>query len=115
MGLQPAESGPRLARCQGPPGARRPRPALTPTRAPPAGTPRRPALLATVRAVSVTTGPRTIRGRVRVEPGAKRLRAYLGGELVADTIHPTLVWEAPYYPTYYFPVADVRSELLLEE
>jgi uncharacterized protein (DUF427 family) len=68
-----------------------------------------------VKAVSATTGPRTSRGRVRVEPGAKRLRAYLGGELVADTIHPTLVWEAPYYPTYYFPVADVRTELLLEE
>jgi uncharacterized protein (DUF427 family) len=52
------------------------------------------------------------RGGVRVEHGSKRVRAYLGGELVADTIHPLLVWEAPYYPTYYFPAADVRSELL---
>ena len=43
------------------------------------------------------------------------MRPYLGGELVADTTHPVLVWEVPYYPTYYFPVADVRGELLRDE
>ena len=53
-----------------------------------------------------------VRGRVRVEHGTKRVRAFLGGELVADTVRPLLVWEKPYYPTYYFPAADVRSELL---
>jgi uncharacterized protein (DUF427 family) len=52
------------------------------------------------------------RGRVRLERGAKRIRAYLGGELVADTTRPLLVWEKPYYPTYYFPAADVRTDLL---
>jgi uncharacterized protein (DUF427 family) len=52
------------------------------------------------------------RGRIRLEPGAKRVRAYLGGEAVADTTRPMLVWEVPYYPTYYFPVADVRAELV---
>ena len=52
------------------------------------------------------------RGRVRVERGAKRIRAYLGGELVADTTRPLLVWEKPSYPAYYFPVADVRTGLL---
>jgi uncharacterized protein (DUF427 family) len=52
------------------------------------------------------------RGGIRTEPGAKRVRAYLGGEAVADTTRPVLVWEVPYYPTYYFPAADVRSELL---
>ena len=55
------------------------------------------------------------RGRVRVEPGAKRIRAYLAGELVADTRHPLLVWEHSRYPTYYFPAADVRFELLRPE
>jgi len=54
------------------------------------------------------------RGQVKVERGSKRVRAYLGGELVADTISPLLVWEVPYYPTYYFPAADVRAELLDE-
>ena len=49
---------------------------------------------------------------IRIEAGAKRIRAFLGGELVADTIEPQLVWEARNYPTYYFPAADVRAELL---
>jgi uncharacterized protein (DUF427 family) len=63
--------------------------------------------------VSATTGKTTAaRGRVRVERGEKRIRAYLGGELVADTTRPLLVWEKPYYPAYYFPVSDVRTELL---
>jgi uncharacterized protein (DUF427 family) len=26
-----------------------------------------------------------------------------------------LVWERPYYPTYYFPLADVRTELLTDD
>ncbi|HXR69190.1 DUF427 domain-containing protein [Actinocrinis sp.] len=51
------------------------------------------------------------RGRVRVEEGRKRVRVYLGGALVADTTHPRLVWEAPYYPTYYLPAEDVRAKL----
>jgi uncharacterized protein (DUF427 family) len=51
------------------------------------------------------------RGRVKVEQGHKRVRAYLGGELVADTIRPLLVWEVPYYPAYYLPAADVRVKL----
>jgi uncharacterized protein (DUF427 family) len=59
-----------------------------------------------------TTETSSARGGIRVEHGSKRVRAYLGGELVADTIHPLLVWEVPYYPTYYFPAADVRGELL---
>lgn len=56
--------------------------------------------------------PTEARGRVRVERGAKRVRAYLGGELVADTTRPLLVWEKPYYPTYYFAADDVRTDLL---
>lgn len=53
------------------------------------------------------------RGRVRVEDGQKRVRVYLGGELIADTVRPKLVWEKPYYPTYYFPEEDVRSDALI--
>jgi uncharacterized protein (DUF427 family) len=51
------------------------------------------------------------RGSVRVEQGAKRVRVYLAGRLVADTRRPFLVWEIPYYPAYYLPVADVLAEL----
>ncbi len=52
------------------------------------------------------------RERVRIEDGPKRVRTYLGGELIADTKRPKLVWEVPYYPAYYFPQADARMELL---
>jgi uncharacterized protein (DUF427 family) len=51
---------------------------------------------------------------VRVERGAKRVRAYLGGELVVDSSSPLLVWEVPYYPTYYFPEPHIRAELVDE-
>jgi uncharacterized protein (DUF427 family) len=52
--------------------------------------------------------------RVRAEAGAKRVRAFFGGVVVADTRRPWLVWEKPYYPTYYFPEADVRTDLLVD-
>jgi uncharacterized protein (DUF427 family) len=51
-------------------------------------------------------------GDIRVERGRKRVRAYLDGQLVADTIAPLLVWEIPNFPTYYIPAADVRAELV---
>ena len=49
---------------------------------------------------------------LKIEACHKRVRTYLGGELVADTIRPVLVWEIPYYPVYYLPAADVRAELV---
>lgn len=52
------------------------------------------------------------RGRVRAEPCAKRVRAYLDGHLVVDSRRPTMVWEVPWGPTYYFPEDDVRAELI---
>lgn len=51
------------------------------------------------------------RGRVRVEAGQKRVRVYLRGRLVADTVRPLLVWEFPYYPTYYLPLTDIKADL----
>ena len=52
------------------------------------------------------------RGRVKVEQGHKRIRAYLGGALVADTVRPLMVWEGPHHPTYYVPAEDVRAKLV---
>ncbi|RMI28282.1 DUF427 domain-containing protein [Nocardia stercoris] len=51
------------------------------------------------------------RGRVKFERGHKRVRTYIAGRLVADTLTPGLVWELPYFPTYYVPLADVRAKL----
>jgi len=49
---------------------------------------------------------------LRIEPGHKRVRTYLAGQLVADSIHPVLVWEGPHFPVYYLPAADIRAELV---
>lgn len=51
------------------------------------------------------------RGRVHLEQGQKRVRGLLGGQVVFDTRAPVLVWEVPYYPAYYVPLADVRARL----
>lgn len=53
------------------------------------------------------------KGRVKIEDSSRRVRVMLGGEVVADTTTPLLVWEKPYYPTYYFPEADVNIEVLV--
>ncbi|MFI6444486.1 DUF427 domain-containing protein [Kitasatospora sp. NPDC050543] len=54
----------------------------------------------------------TTGSKPRIEPCAKRVRAFLGGRPVADTVRPVLVWEHPGFPAYYLPAADVRTELL---
>lgn len=38
----------------------------------------------------------------------------LGGEFIADTATPLLVWEIPYFPFYYIPMADVKAGSLVE-
>jgi uncharacterized protein (DUF427 family) len=51
---------------------------------------------------------------VRIEPSTRQVRVMLGGQVVASTTNPLLVWEVPYYPTYYFPEADVKTDYLVE-
>lgn len=48
---------------------------------------------------------------MRQETSQKRVRVYAGGRLVADSRSPVLVWEIPYYPTYFLPVTDVLATL----
>ena len=50
-----------------------------------------------------------------VEPVPRRIRAVLDGQTVLDTTRALYVWEWPYYPQYYIPVADVRGELLADD
>lgn len=54
------------------------------------------------------------RGRVKVEKSTRRVRAMLGGEIVVDSTSPLLVWEVPYYPTYYFPESDMVMDALVD-
>lgn len=53
-------------------------------------------------------------GRVKTEVSGKRVRALLGGEVIVDSTAPLMVWEVPYYPTYYFPEADVKMDALVD-
>jgi uncharacterized protein (DUF427 family) len=59
--------------------------------------------------------PDVAAARGRIEPAPRRVRGYLGDELVFDTIAARYVWEIPYYPAYYVPLTDVRRELLQDE
>jgi len=50
---------------------------------------------------------------VRVEHGERRVRGYVRGSLVFDSLSPLLVWESPHYPAYYIPVGDVLEGSLV--
>ncbi len=42
--------------------------------------------------------PQMAAARGRIEPAPRRVRGYLGHELVFDTTQARYVWEVPYYP-----------------
>ena len=46
------------------------------------------------------------------EESPRRVRVTFGGETIADTKHAMLVREAGRVPVYYFPRADVRTDLM---
>jgi uncharacterized protein (DUF427 family) len=50
-----------------------------------------------------------------VAPAPRRVRAFLGGRTVLDTLRARYVWEWPPYPQYYVPLADVDTALLVDE
>jgi uncharacterized protein (DUF427 family) len=59
--------------------------------------------------------PAAITAVNHVEPVPRRIRAFMADEKVLDTTRALYVWEWPYYPQYYIPVADVRRDLLIPE
>jgi uncharacterized protein (DUF427 family) len=59
--------------------------------------------------------PAAITQANHIEPGPRRIRAVLADEVVFDTTRAWYVWEWPYYPQYYIPLADVRSGALTAE
>ena len=50
---------------------------------------------------------------VRIEPIAKRVRAFLGGVAIADSCRVMMMFETARLCVYYFPVEDVRTDLLV--
>ena len=49
---------------------------------------------------------------VRLEPSPRRVRVKFGGEWIADSTDMVLMYESSHLPVYYFPVKDVRLDLL---
>src|SRR5919204_5865295 len=49
---------------------------------------------------------------VRFEPSPKRVRAFVDGVAIADSAKAMLMLETGRLPVYYFPVAEVRRDLL---
>ena len=49
---------------------------------------------------------------VHVELSPRRVRTYFGGKLIADSDRVLLVYETRRPPAYWFPLTDVRMELL---
>jgi uncharacterized protein (DUF427 family) len=52
------------------------------------------------------------RGTVSTQASNKRVRVFLGGELIADTDNALYVWENPSYPQYYIPIGDITDGVL---
>ena len=49
---------------------------------------------------------------VLLEPSPRRVRVKFGGEWIADSTDMVLMYESGHLPVYYFPVKDVRLDLL---
>jgi uncharacterized protein (DUF427 family) len=67
------------------------------------------------RSRAVNNYPAMIATVNHVEPVPRRIRAFLCDEKVLDTTRALYVWEWPYYPQYYIPLADVCRDLLIPE
>ncbi|KAG5221216.1 embryo defective, eukaryotic translation initiation factor [Salix suchowensis] len=48
------------------------------------------------------------------EPSPKRVRVLFGGTYIVDTRKAKLVWEKPFYPTYFFPHDALDTKYLQE-
>ena len=49
---------------------------------------------------------------VRLEPSPRLVRIKFGGEWISDSTEMMLMYESGHLPVYYFPVKDVRLDLL---
>jgi uncharacterized protein (DUF427 family) len=63
----------------------------------------------------VSDYPKAIVPVDHTEPVPRRIRAFLGGQVVIDTTAALYVWEWPHYPQYYIPRADVDDRVLVDE
>jgi uncharacterized protein (DUF427 family) len=59
--------------------------------------------------------PQAIVPTDHLERAPRRVRATLDGHVVFDTLHAVYLWEWPFYPQYYIPLADVNPAFLVDE
>jgi uncharacterized protein (DUF427 family) len=59
--------------------------------------------------------PKHPTGPGHVAPSPRRVRGYVGDQLVFDTVRASYVWEIPPYPQYYIPVVDIAPGILGDE
>lgn len=62
--------------------------------------------------VEVFVHPRSPEVRVDVLPSSKRVRVLIEGEVVADSVRSSVLYEATLPSRYYLPQSDVRMDLL---
>ena len=56
--------------------------------------------------------PRSPYTRIDILPSSRHIRVLVDGEVIADSTHPSLLFETGLPVRYYFPQDDVRMELL---
>ncbi|MCM3627403.1 DUF427 domain-containing protein [Paenibacillus glycanilyticus] len=52
------------------------------------------------------------RSLINVTPSSRRIQVVINGKIIADSRRPLIVHEKGLAPCYYFPVEDVRMDLL---
>lgn len=62
--------------------------------------------------VEVFVHPRSPEVRIDVLPSSKHVRVIVDGQVVADSVGTSVLYEATLPPRYYFPKSDVRMDLL---
>lgn len=62
--------------------------------------------------VEVFVHPRSPEVRIDVLPTSKHVRVLIDGEVVADSVRSSVLYEATLPPRYYLPQGDVRMDLL---
>ena len=62
---------------------------------------------------NVLVGPKPNGIELRLEPIAKRVRAFAAGEAIADSCRVMMMFETARLPVYYFPIEDVRTDFLV--
>ncbi|KAL0953279.1 hypothetical protein HGRIS_004529 [Hohenbuehelia grisea] len=56
--------------------------------------------------------PALVGEKLHVEDSPRRVRVLFGGQVVMNTSKSKLVWEKPYYPTYFFNHDDLDAKYL---